>query len=226
MSPFEALLDARLIPCRRTLDGLLVQGDLDLTGCGLVALPDHLTIDGHVILSDTPLTELPRGLRVQGTLLLSKTLITQLPEALSVEGDLLLDGSQITSLPVGFRVQGSLAVRSTPITALPEGLHVGKDLDFLDTAITGLPARMQVDGMIFPTRQLHDIQVFMAAQSGTVRLSLPDSHHQRLELRHRLRPFPDLLRVLDAIPRGWELVIDAEAIDGPSIQVNPSVWAP
>ena len=80
--------------------------------------------NGNLDLHGMDIDALPEGLTVNGDLDLSNTRITTLPEGLTVGGDLILWNTSITALPEGLSVGASLALCNTPITVLPEGLIV------------------------------------------------------------------------------------------------------
>ena len=73
-------------------------GDLDLRGTGITALPDNLTVGGYLYLSGTGITALPDNLTVGGYLYLNGTGITALPDNLTVGGSLYLSGTGITAV--------------------------------------------------------------------------------------------------------------------------------
>ena len=73
------------------------EGNLDLRGTQITALPDNLTVGGWLDLSGTQITALPDNLTVGGWLDLSGTQITALPDNLTVGGGLDLRGTQITA---------------------------------------------------------------------------------------------------------------------------------
>ena len=72
-------------------------GDLDLRGTQITALPDNLTVGGWLDLSGTQITALPDNLTVSGSLYLRGTKITALPDNLTVGWWLDLRGTQITN---------------------------------------------------------------------------------------------------------------------------------
>ena len=74
---------------------LKFQGDIDLSGTGITALPEGLHVGGELDLRGTGITALPEGLHVGGGLYLRGTGITALPEGLHVGGGLDLSGTQI-----------------------------------------------------------------------------------------------------------------------------------
>ena len=57
-----------------------IEGDLDLRGTGITALPDGLHVGGHLDLRGTGITALPDGLSVGGHLDLRGTGITNVPK--------------------------------------------------------------------------------------------------------------------------------------------------
>ena len=133
-------------------------------------------------------------------LLVERSCITSLPATLWVGGDLMMRRSRIGSLPEGFQAHRGLDLTSTPIKALPEGLSVQGNLNIWDTPIQRLPENLHVGGAILPTPNLADIQAFMQGQPNRVCLGIKGSQHHRMEERARLHPFPDLLRVVAALP--------------------------
>ena len=72
-------------------------GNLDLRGTGITALPDNLTVCGGLDLSGTGITALPDNLTVGGWLDLSGTGITELTDNLTVGSNLYLRGTEITN---------------------------------------------------------------------------------------------------------------------------------
>ena len=70
-------------------------GNLDLRGTGITALPDNLTVGGWLDLSGTGITTLPDNLTVGGWLDLRGTGITSLPDNLTVGDSLYLRGAGI-----------------------------------------------------------------------------------------------------------------------------------
>ena len=62
-----------------------IDGDLDLRGTGITALPEGLTVGGALDLGGTGITALPEGLTVGGSLYLRGTGITALPASISPE---------------------------------------------------------------------------------------------------------------------------------------------
>ena len=75
-------------------------GNLDLIGTGITALPDNLTVGGNLYLRGTKITALPDNLTVGGGLYLRGTEITALPDNLTVGGGLYLRGTRITNYTV------------------------------------------------------------------------------------------------------------------------------
>ena len=71
-------------------------GNIELSGTQITALPDNLTVGGWLYLSGTQITALPDNLTVGGGLDLRGTQITALPDNLTVGGGLDLRGTQIT----------------------------------------------------------------------------------------------------------------------------------
>ena len=72
-------------------------GNLDLSGTKITALPDNLTVGGNLYLRGTRITALPDNLTVGGWLDLSNTKITALPDNLTVGGGLDLSGTGTVS---------------------------------------------------------------------------------------------------------------------------------
>ena len=121
-------------------------GNLDLIGTKITALPDNLTVGGNLYLRGTRITALPDNLTVGGWLDLSNTKITALPDNLTVGGNLYLRGTRITELPDNLTVGGWLDLSNTKITALPDNLTVGGNLYLRGTRITELPDNLTVGG--------------------------------------------------------------------------------
>ena len=91
-------------------------GNLDLIGTKITALPDNLTVGGWLNLRGTKITALPDNLTVGGWLDLSGTKITALPDNLTVGDWLYLRGTGITALPDNLTVGGWMDLRGTKIT--------------------------------------------------------------------------------------------------------------
>lgn len=91
-------------------------GNLDLSGTSITALPDNLTVGGWLDLSGTEITALPDNLTVGDWLDLSGTKITALQDNLTVGGGLDLSGTGITELPDNLTVGGWLDLSNTKIT--------------------------------------------------------------------------------------------------------------
>ena len=72
------------------------EGDLDLSGMPVQALPDNFKVGGSLSLSKTPIQSLPNNLEVGGNLNLRDTPIQSLPDNLEVGGALYLSGTPIS----------------------------------------------------------------------------------------------------------------------------------
>lgn len=208
---FHDLLDRMQIPFD-THQGTRIAGDAHLAHALLTELPEELHVQGSLDVSYTGVSRLPRILTVQGHLRMKECAVLALPEILSVGGDVVLDGTRISALPKGFRVPGTLSLSSTPITALPDGLHVGGALDLGQVRLQRFPEDMCIDGPIFPPDGLLDVPAFMATHppktiTNEVMLSYPSSQHHRLAMKERLRPYPNLWRIVAALKPRYHLMI-------------------
>jgi len=145
LNSFDVVLEFPNIP----LQGLIINGDLDLEGTPIQSLPEGLKVGGDLDLEGTPIQSLPEGLKVGGNLNLGGTPIQSLPEGLKVGGNLNLGGTPIQSLPEGLQVGGNLYLRETPIQSLPEGLIINGDLYLGGTPIQSLPEGLQVGGDLY-----------------------------------------------------------------------------
>ncbi|MGI4814137.1 MAG: hypothetical protein ACRYGG_12520 [Janthinobacterium lividum] len=179
---------------------IVIKDSLNLSGGRVLELPDHLTVEGFLGLHDTGITRLPQGLVVQGDLNIDGAPLTFLPKDLSVGQALWIKKCRISTIPPGFRIGATLKLSDAHIKSLPEGLVVGDDLLLWGTSIRRLPKDMHVGGMIGPPGRLDDVQAFMHDKNGEVVLQAPQTQHERMELRLRLDPFPDLWRVMNAAP--------------------------
>lgn len=185
-----------------------VLGNLTLDKRTDVELSEMLTVMGTLKISRPPFVVLPDTLVVTGSLTLESATITALPETLSVGVDLMLRDTSITTLPLGLRVRGNMDMKNSPIGQLPKGLVVDGDLMLWDTPITAFPRDMVVGGMIYPPPGLQDAREFLKTHAMPTGLNIclsPPTQHERLELRGRLAPFPDLLRVFERVPPGFAL---------------------
>ena len=210
-----ARLDADRIRYVLTPTGTLeVLEDLWLEGSTLRALPEGLHVRGWLSIRDTTIATLPSTLTVDGHFYLDQTPITTLPAGISVGEYLRMNHSQVSSLPEGLIVPGGLQMKGTPIRTLPHGLVVGEGLDLDDTPIERFPADLRVGQHITPPPRLHDVQAFMATQDHDVAFHAPRTQHERLHVQARLQRFPDLLRVVQALPRMCRLDLRRSAAGG------------
>lgn len=98
---FQVNWDGRLLP-----EGLAVGGGgLDLSGTGIVSLPENLTVDGLLYLSGTNIASLPEGLVVGDDLYLDNTdILNRLPEGLKIGGEIII-GGDVYSIPARNRLR-------------------------------------------------------------------------------------------------------------------------
>ena len=109
-------------------------GNLDLRGTAITALPDNLTVGGWLDLRDTAITTLPDNLTVGGWLDLSGTGITTLPDNLTVGGGLYLRDTAITT-------QERKKVRKLKDCDYVPGRYL-----YADGILTHVKQRVQVEG--------------------------------------------------------------------------------
>ena len=107
-------------------------GDLKLSDCVPLFLPDNLTVSGGLYLGDcTSLIKLPDNLTVKGGLYLSGcTSLAKLPDNLTVGSDLYLAGcTSLTKLPDNLTVNGGLNLSGcTSLVKLPDNLTVNGNI--------------------------------------------------------------------------------------------------
>ncbi|OIV47297.1 hypothetical protein BK025_05310 [Sodalis sp. TME1] len=126
-----------------------INGDIDLSGSDIAAIPPNLTIMGSLILRDcAKLSTLPTGLDIMDSLDLRNTPITALPSDIGVGRDMMLENTKLMTLPAGLAVEGALDLEGSLITSLPTNLYVDGYLNLRDTLITELPEDWSVEGPI------------------------------------------------------------------------------
>ncbi len=84
--------------------------DILLGGCGsLKSLPEGLMVNGDLDLSETSIQQLPKGLIVKGDLNLTDTAICSLPEDLIVGGDVIAPENVLNGITINHEVPDNLA---------------------------------------------------------------------------------------------------------------------
>lgn len=86
--------------------------DISLSGCkNLKSLPDGLMVNGDLDLSETSIRELPKGLIVKGDLVLTDTAVSSLPEDLIVGGSVVAVENALQGATINHEVPDNLTER-------------------------------------------------------------------------------------------------------------------
>lgn len=86
--------------------------DIILSGCkNLKSLPDGLMVNGDLDLSETSVCELPKGLIVKGNLILTDTPVSLLPEDLIVGGEVVAADDVLHDVTINHEVPDNLTER-------------------------------------------------------------------------------------------------------------------
>ncbi|MCS4089727.1 PcfJ domain-containing protein [Rhizobium sp. BK176] len=107
-----------------------------------------LVVEGNLAISGNPITTLPADMDVWGDIVAGQTLIETLPDGFECAGDLNLTDSCVTALPYGLRVGGSLCLHHNEIAELPENLVVGSDLTITCTDIRSIPECAEIGNRV------------------------------------------------------------------------------
>jgi len=106
---------------------LHIKGDLNLAGLALVSLPDGLIVEGELDISRTRIKHLPADLQVRH-LIAQESDIQNLRRSLYIPGNLDISGTKISHLPKGLSVGGDLVLADTDIHWIPGGTRIGGDI--------------------------------------------------------------------------------------------------
>lgn len=86
--------------------------DISLSGCkSLKSLPDGLMVNGDLDISETSIRELPKGLIVKGDLVLTDTAVSSLPEDLIVGGSVVAAENALQGATINHEVPDNLTER-------------------------------------------------------------------------------------------------------------------
>jgi hypothetical protein len=148
---------------------------------GVTSIGDGLVVEGNLIISGNPITTLPVDMDVWGDIDARQSMIESIPEGFSCPGDLILNGTCVVDLPYGLHVGGSLSLHRSDIAELPEDLVVGSDLTITCTAIQAIPesadigktVRSDIPELDTGWSKYHEVRNWRAQQSAVASTYFP-----------------------------------------------------
>lgn len=118
-------LDLRRTDITELPDGLVVEGDLELTNRqDFTKLPDNLTVEGELSICGSGIKKLPKNLIVKGVFNMTYTGITEIPDDCFLGGDVYTGSSLLKELPSNFIFHESLYLGDTYVKKFSDNLTI------------------------------------------------------------------------------------------------------
>lgn len=106
-------------------DGMIVDGDLNLSGAYMKRTPSNISVTGMLRLDRFPVDRI-RRFAAANSYVISNSFVIDISDMDDVEGDMWIDSNHVSSLPQSTRIGGKLVIHGdNPSARLPDNIKVG-----------------------------------------------------------------------------------------------------